>query len=134
MNIEKLRDVVLWVEKESQREESAREWDQSMWLRITGVQVPSGDVVNITNLCGTTCCVAGKLVIEEGYTNFEVGEGGNSHYVLWDDGIPMPIVELAAGILGINNFEAERLFWEGNSAENIRTVATVIAAAHGEIL
>lgn len=116
-NIPLLRKIVEWVEEQDALPEAVREWDQASWYQEHG-----------EFSCGTTMCVAGKVVIDAGWKPVDVDEdedGTTSECT--KDGQQSLIQDVAADLLGIDEDDAYSLFHLTNTAQDIRQRAERIA-------
>lgn len=127
LNREKLIEVVQWVAGEHAKKELGMpsEWDQEWWYHRV---VPEGVVVGSNpNWCGTAACLAGKVALMEGGTpSVSSHVGAVSDYVYMPDGEVRPARDVAMKALGLNEDQAEALFYGGNTFEDIVEIAKQI--------
>lgn len=112
-NIERLAEVVRWVEAEAERPEDERQWRQSEWIREAW--------------CGTQVCVAGKAALLAGWKPvFDAGSNfattvrrGPAESHVWDAAVE------ALGLM--DDGDANALFSGGNDAADVRRIAEDLA-------
>lgn len=110
-NVPLLRKAVEWVEEQDQLPEG-RVWYQGAWFtRFEG-----------TPWCGTAMCIAGKVALDAGWKQ-RPGTGSRVIRGLEESSAH----EVARDLLGLRDWEAERLFSGGNDAFDIRREAERIA-------
>jgi hypothetical protein len=158
-NIPLLRKTLDWVmhEHEKHLRGEPSEWDQQVWInaKLTDTQhdvfydevaaaardeVDRVDVQKLESTlgsCGTVCCVAGKVVLDEygpvAAALIDKGfnpDGTMSHY-------PHDLIGIrsrAADLLGLTDLEAEVLFHGDNDYEMLLETAQSIANRAGETL
>lgn len=147
LNIELLRTLVSWAEKEDQMPEDKRRWDQGEWARGAATKrrrknPDSGetDLVEVSVSCGTTFCLAGnachlagdKFVVPEYEAHF--GESVDVTEVLTAEGDLRGIEGRATDLLGIKGYEARELFDGSNDIDDVREIAASIARRYGHAL
>lgn len=118
VNIPLLRKTVEWVETQEQITEG-REWYQGWW--ISDRKDIEDDEVDTTHFCDTAYCVAGKVVLDDGWHPRAGGTVVEKGGVRWD------ISAVAIDLLGITEDEGELLFDGNNDAKTIRQIAEDIA-------
>lgn len=110
-----LRKAVEWVEAEAQKEWRDREWIQGSWFMVRESD---------TGFCGTACCVAGWVAMQDESVTMEVGPYGEpTDRVTTSGGHTMHVAEYARDRLGLEEWEADVLFSGANDAEDIRHLA-----------
>lgn len=155
-NIERLRSAVRWAESEAEKRTSL--WDQGMWMlgkmgkRVRRVKTVrfTADISHPFNemgetlrevRCGTSYCVAGHICADEGdsFVAYE-SEAETGQPVHADLVIPRGATEAvsiqtrAQELLGITNYEANRLFEGFNDIDDVREIAEEIANSYGHSL
>lgn len=113
-NIPLLRKAVEWAEAEAAKPKAERLWEQ--WDYIT------------PKPCGTAYCIAGWVVATTA-PNVVLRDGSFER-----DGDYLSPFDEAKQLLGLTYHEAEDLFVEDNTIEDVREVAEQIAARAGERL
>lgn len=111
INIPLLRKVVEWVEEQEALSTGKRQWKQMIWFERN-------------NWCGTRCCVAGKVALLEGWE--PVWEENETARVE-KDGEVQGVALVARDLLGLNSFQADRLFAARNTAADVRYYAEQLA-------
>lgn len=120
VNVPLLRKAVEWAEAEA-----AKPWDQCLWYQGDWV-APEGEVARYGEVkCGTAYCIAGyaaMLTLGKGESFDECGgivdaKGRDVEHAS----------ERARRELGIDTWEAERLFSAGNDIDRVRYLAEEIA-------
>lgn len=91
-DIPRLRKIVEWAEEQEALDRSDRQWNQQIWL----------------NECGTACCVAGKVVLDDGWKPIRDPLSGGLE--VHKDGRRSDVVSVATQILGLTNSQAGQLF------------------------
>lgn len=119
-NIPLLRKVVEWVEEQEQLTE-AREWNQAVFFR-------RWEPVDYQAWCETIFCVAGKVVLDDGWVPHFKPSGIYSHLIR-DGETRYDVFTLAADLLGLSETEAFDLFTVtyDQGAAGVRRVAEEIA-------
>lgn len=112
MNIPLLRKMVEWVEEQELLTEG-REWSQRFWF---------SDRSWDQGFCDTAFCMAGKLVIDDGWLPSD-DHGPTIH----KDGQDAYIGAVAANLLELEFSDAWGLFSPSNTAADIRLIAEEIA-------
>lgn len=122
VNIPLLRKVVEWAEAEARIDQAFRAWDQQNYCGIglrylTAAERAQGDVGD----CGTTYCIAGKVLHDAGWTDAEIRHRHRPD-------IP------AAALLGIPTVDdtddddwGDHLFAPSNTIEDVRRIAETLA-------
>lgn len=130
VNIPLLRKVVEWVEsQEALAYSEDRRWYQGAWFRKDEAKARAVQDLN-DPMCGTTMCVAGKIVHDAGWkpVYYEVhGEDFAYADEAKKGDIALPIHEIAAAELGLTEDEAHELFDGSNDAEHVRLIAEHLA-------
>lgn len=123
-----LRKVVEWVEEQEQLDPNDRSWRQNHWaLRRSS-----------STECRTAFCVAGKVVDDAGFTvlwgydpadpdSQDESWGFASFCYNSKTNQVMSIRDAAADLLGIDSYDADRLFAHYNDAAEIRSICERIA-------
>lgn len=111
------------------------EWDQNHWL------LNLGEVLTEVAPCGTACCIAGKVTLEDGWLpnaavdspeNWTISE--SEDYVIKVDKSGKPVgdaryvPEVAQEILGLTDDQANRLFDGDNDLDDVLDVIVEILA------
>jgi len=126
VNVPLLRKAVEWVESEVAKPWEIREWDQEDWVSDSHRdpefrQYAESKDLNIKAAhCGTAYCVAGYIAQLHNPV-FEKNE------MALIDGNRVHSSDYAARLLGLDDQQAHRLFYGGNSAERVREVAEELA-------
>lgn len=107
VNVPLLRKMVEWVEEQEKLTEG-REWYQPTIIAHSVMLGLSRD-----NYCGTVYCVAGKVAVDNGWTN--------------SMGDPTAAIDYAESCLGLKHIPDHGLFVRDNTAEDIRRIAEDIA-------
>jgi hypothetical protein len=143
-DIPRLRKTVEWAEAEAAQPDGGR-WRQSNWYSFLGaephfkmdaeVALTGEGVASEEGFCKTAFCIAGKAVVDSDQFVLRAGGGGSClmAYDL-DTGEHMPWGVAGATVLGLTSVEAEALFDERNTIDDVRHVAEEIAARVGERL
>lgn len=140
MNIEVLREAVAWVKQQEELARDRRAWDQTIWLRADddGIIVADDRVEVPEHACGTTMCLAGKIVWDAGYRVYEPDsdplDTWAMFYIADGDGASVRIEDVAAEVLGVRQHETEELFYAGNGASEIESEAKSLAHKYGHEL
>lgn len=151
LNIEVLRRAVKWAEAEA-RKKNGR-WNQGKWAhgRVgrSVLRDESGDPHPRVRVdCGTAFCVAGSICAAAGdrfvlepWENYAPGEHVDVTQVIPKGSREVwGIEDRALDLLGITDDAVvtgdhhEGLFEASNSIEDVRRIATALAAEHGEVL
>jgi hypothetical protein len=97
-------------------------WNQAQWVKVA--TMPEG-------FCLTAGCLAGHVAIADGYTEPELDGRGNVSWIrnpVTGDtlafGGPGSVAEYAARKLGLADHQADLLFDEHNSLEDLRSLVT----------
>lgn len=143
LNIDLLRDMVLWVEKQEQIDptDEAREWYQGWWYHWTSAKM---------NACDTAFCVAGRIAYDHGfvvpYENglridqekaheaFGCAENAGAYS---DNCCHWSWPEVSNRILGVeavDTYQLHPIYDSNNTAAQIRRYAEAIANDYGEVL
>lgn len=122
LNVPLLRKAVEWAEAEAARPEAECEWYQDTYL---------ADGATIGRNCKTAYCIAGYV--------HSVIHGHEETLRKWENDEDLDsIPDEAQKLLGLTRDEAWgdglALFKIGNSIEDVRRIATEIAAGRGEVL
>jgi hypothetical protein len=129
VNVPLLRKGVEWVEAEAEKPFIDSQWYQGSWVTNTELRaaqliydVPLRDYTNekiqhVADHCGTAYCLAGYVgqLLDERYVGTAKPEDA------------IHVADFATDALGLTNEEADRLFFSGNTAADIRTIAEQIA-------
>lgn len=120
-NIPLLRKCIEWVEAEAAKPYDERLWRQTVWA--------------VEEDCGTACCIAGYAVLA-GIPGVTVVPPTilSGNLGLRVHGAPMDWYEAGQAALGLDFDEADELFNDYNTAEDLRRIAARIAASVGERL
>lgn len=124
-NIERLQGLLAWAEGEAEKAAQGKpsQWDQTIW----------------SNECGTSCCIAGKVALEEGLTprvstfyprtvrNFVTPDGD----FVTPDGDSVDPSDFAQDKLGLTLEQADALFEENNTLSDLRHIIGKIAEDPG---
>jgi hypothetical protein len=116
VNRERLIKLAIWVAGEDAKRRLGlpNEWDQSHWLRQVGEE-------RTGTACGTACCVAGRIVLEDGgKPNFWEGR----HTSRVPDGTETHVEDYARQALGLSNSQASRLFEANNTLDDVLRIIT----------
>jgi hypothetical protein len=132
INTPLLRKAVEWVEEQAALDVSARQWRQSSWIApaVTFDEVAVNDdhefyqAFTVEPTCRTKACVAGKLVLDAGYTRFRRVDWSIDSVMTENGWEQIPVV--ARRLLGAENFDGG-LFDLSNTAEDVRRIAEDIA-------
>lgn len=136
---QRLIGLAVWAagEKAKQDLDLPSEWDQGIWLG--------------SNSCGTTCCIAGKIALEDGGIPSVYDEDADEYVTdpvkaleLWrsDAWVNMDVSSVffpgsdeehdvstyAQGVLGLDNKQANLLFEADNKLEDVINAVRVILA------
>ena len=135
-NIPLLRKYVEWVEWQDTlpKHSDQREWDQNNWFRKIIRRVKHEEPqprdaqgrfmeYQEPNLCQTKCCVAGRVVLDAGFT---MGNGGTIKKTPkgQEEWKGRGCSELANHILGLSE---HNLFSASNTAQDVRRIAEGLA-------
>lgn len=120
-NIPLLRKMVEWAEEQERLtfDRDQRQWAQASWF---GKLYRGG---RADEWCNTTCCIAGKVALIEGWEPVFDDDGYADSVTL--DGETRLVAEIAARTLGLNAHQAIDLFKSTNTARDVRIVAERIA-------
>ena len=121
-NTERLVALGMWAIGQDLRKQLGlpNEWVQAHWISQNTPE-SSG--------CGTACCIAGKVVLEDGGvpaappddTNpwSPYGSARVASYARMPDGSNVYVSDYAKEVLGLDNYQAGRLFGGSNSLEDV---------------
>jgi hypothetical protein len=114
VNVPLLRKAVEWVEQQDLLPDEERMWDQTDWVT--------------TGVCGTTCCVAGWVALNNLPPGGRVADptGMGPSEVHAPHTLPVSVASYARDLLGLDADSAGRLFYGGNDATDIRAIAEEI--------
>lgn len=129
-DVPRLRKYTEWVEEQATLPEYKRQWNQEFfaltedmltrqdvwWFGATALEVLQA----ATHECGSVCCVAGKVAMDDGWAPLP----GNQ---VVRDGVVRHPFHVAKEALGLNERQATELFAASNTAEDVRRVAEWIA-------
>lgn len=118
INIELLDNALAWAEMESKKPNCGN-WDQKEWA--------IGEVDAEGEFCGTSFCIAGRVLHESGY-GFVVDEGGRATLAVTPDGERVRIPEEAAALLGLTGDDAYELFFSDNDLPTLFEIRDRFAA------
>lgn len=142
IDIPRLRKTLEWALSEHHKAERGEpsEWDQGEWLGSIRDSTLSkfyrsrpmprwGETTRMVNemslsaTCGTSCCIAGKIVLDAGYR--PMAETGSTAWVRIGAGGPAVQVQtLAQKLLGGNPATLEALFSAGNDIHDLYRIAS----------
>lgn len=117
VNVPLLRQLVEWVEAETAKPTTQREWRQGYWMLRQGER---------HNWCGTQVCVAGKAALLAGWEPvFETEFDDETTKVRnVETGEEDSVADVAARVLGLDDpFGLHPLFEASNSAADVRQIA-----------
>ncbi len=125
-NVAELDALLAWAEGEHEKQAAGlpSEWEQSFWAvnyDTLGKPAPSPD-------CGTACCLAGKTVARAGGVFLIRPEVGSTWEAEMPGGKSVAIEDEARTLLGLNDEQAEALFFEDNEIEDVRRIIAAIKA------
>lgn len=129
VNRERLVKLVEWAAGQDALRQLGlpNEWDQSYWF-----------IKDSNTACGTTCCLAGKVALDDGHlpttawdageqTAWEVADDGAEGISIVLDGKSISVKEYAQEALGLSDLEADRLFYGGSTlADVLSTVRRIL--------
>lgn len=134
-NADALELLLLWAEKEWAKKQAGKpsEWQQGSWASTFRNYYSDKDNIPVSNLCGTTCCIAGKAVqlaggklewMSERFPGEYEGEDDEpSEYVFMPgNGEAVGIRTAASEFLNLTSDEAGNLFHGTNDIESVRTI------------
>jgi hypothetical protein len=118
-NTERLLSLLAWAEGEHEKSERGEpsEWDQGSWITRQR-SVP----------CGTACCIAGKVALDDGLEprisgrSWEAVHDFDSTSTVLLDGERLSVPEYAQVALGLDRYQANELFAGGNTIEDLRRI------------
>lgn len=135
-NRERLIRLAHWVSAEEEKRQQGlpSEWDQSMWL-----------VRKRSATCGTACCLAGKVAMEDGAKPIprdpdtterewsDVEDGNVASRFRLPDGTVNWVDGYAQRVLGLNDHQADRLFAGSNDLNDVLDVIEDIIGERIEV-
>lgn len=140
INTPVLRKTLEWALSEHHKAERGEpsEWDQSEWLGTIkdstiaklyrarpmprlGETTRLVNEWNLSTTCGTSCCIAGKIVLDAGYR--PVAQTGSTAWVRDMDGQAVQVQTLAQQLIGGNPDRLAALFSAGNSISDLYRIA-----------
>lgn len=134
VNVPLLRKTLEWAYGEWQkvRRDEISEWNQGNWMVSTaGLYDYSEKVYEAFRqgaACGTACCIAGKVALDDGWhPAMTRGLGGFAYR----DGERADVFDIGRDLLGLTNEQANWLFAGGNTIYNLYSIANQIT--DGEI-
>lgn len=115
-NMTKLHDVLAWATEQDELKRAGKpsEWNQSTWIRWDGTKQEP---------CGTACCIAGKIALEEG---LRPNTGGYEAPRDWMtamgqlNGNSIGVDEVAMEVLELTEDQADLLFEGDNNLADLR--------------
>lgn len=120
-NIAELDALLAWAEAEHEKQQKGlpSEWDQGSWAKVAP-QVA----------CGSACCIAGKAVARAGGV-FLLPVGPRPGRTTTDfaempNGREVYISDEAEDLLGLNSDQADALFEQDNTIEDVRRIIAEI--------
>lgn len=110
-NMERLDRLVEWAAAQEDLRAAglSSEWDQTEWIG--------------KRFCGTVCCVAGKVALEDGHRPVN-----DLSYIITVDGRRMGVDTYAMDALGLNDDQADVLFEASNTLDDLRVIVEAIRA------
>lgn len=131
MDVNRLLALDWWVHEQEALRLAGRPsaWDQNVWFEMDEpgnervVEYGEADegyvlgeyVIRVPS-CGTVCCIAGHVAMQDGWT---LSDLNRQMRVDPETGLQESISSYAARILGLESWEASRLFDANNSAEQV---------------
>ncbi len=112
-NAEALQDVLAWArhQEELRLAGERSEWDQSDWIKITS--------------CGTSCCIAGRVVLTHGWEPINSGSPEGSSWLIADEhGQFAEVDDIARELLEISRDDAWCLFLAENTLADVEEIIT----------
>lgn len=110
VDAERLRHLVAWAESEDAKARAGlpSEWNQGIW----------------SNACGTACCIAGKVALEDGGKPIAIARPCTNATVVssfrMPDGSEVDTSIYAQSALGLGDHQAEALFESSNDLDRVR--------------
>lgn len=109
IDFERIDALIAWAQREYEKSLQGlpSEWDQTNWV------VPEQDRDDAVEGCGTACCMAGKVGLDDGVLKFvnDDGEVVPTYQTIFADPYwlepqehPMPVASYAARVLGLGEF------------------------------
>lgn len=139
IQFERLKRALRWAADE--RLQDKVRWDQDQWFVGIANGLSSNPNYRLVKVdCGSSCCIAGNVVINEGAKPVIRDESwmeGNEVMVTLcqtKSGRFEYIFEYATKLLGLTPIESDRLFECGQDIDEVVGVAIEIAADHGFVL
>lgn len=136
VNVNRLLELGRWLTREERKRRLGHdsEWNQDVWIDTNygnNVETPAENLVAWS--CGTACCAAGRIALEDGgmpaffdrhaqdYKRLPVGgelETISDAQMFFGSRV-RPIDEYAADALGLTDDQADRLFAGGNDWDDM---------------
>ncbi len=106
-NREALLDALAWArhQEELRLAGERSEWDQTDWIKVTS--------------CGTSCCIAGRVVLTNGWKPIDSGSSG---MIANEYGVFREVDDVARELLGITHEEAYYLFLAENTLADVEEI------------
>ncbi len=139
VNIPLLRKGVEWVEEQDALRELGQNsfWDQEFWMmrRWQGAELDSLELLNLAqdqlkeHWCDSGMCFAGKIAFDAGWKPVYADDASEVADSATKEGVPGTsfIRAVAQKLLGLDWWEADRLFEGTNTAADIREIAEDLA-------
>lgn len=133
INVPLLRKTLDWAHEEWQKHLRGEisEWQQGTWMINTADLYEHSEKVYAAfragQACGTACCIAGKVALDDGWHTTYAGLGGR----IYRDGESRSAFFVGAELLGLDEDQATELFSGSNTIYNLYAVAG--ALTNGEI-
>lgn len=121
LNVDLLRSTLEWAYDQWHRQQRGEisEWEQGDWVIETAHRIPSHEepvlraLIDEGVLCGTSCCVAGKIALDLGYR--AVSRGSSMMQLQGTKTHARTASDIASEALGISEEEADDLFGGDNT-------------------
>jgi hypothetical protein len=136
-----LRKTLEWAYTEWQKHLQGKpsEWNQCNWIGparearnniVLDDDELVAEAVRTGEICGTACCIAGKIVIDDGWSvpSPYYGTGGS---VVRKGNRKEHVIDVAAELLGISETNANALFYGSNTIYDLYRIASELT--DGEI-
>lgn len=120
-DIPRLQTLLAWATAEDQKRRAGKpsEWDQGRWA----------------NWCGTTCCIAGKVLLEDGATPVLSGIGGDLVFSFTlPNGSRVDPGSYGRSALGLDYDQATVLFHADNDLDDLTTIIAAIENGDDETI
>lgn len=130
VDIDRLQGLLKWAAEEDalRREGKPSHWSQAEWIRWD----EQGNADLSVSGCGTVCCIAGKVALEEGARGVRRSDSAFMNFRVDVNGQHDNVSEVARNALGLSVSQAAHLFSGGNDLEDLRAIVGMIAAGLDE--